>query len=82
MTVVEREQRRYHEAMRILLEGVGGCNASAVGRLAGVSHQAVLNFVAGRSNGDLFVADKLAWVIWRKLNAAVLLSDEDRQPSV
>lgn len=71
------EERQHTDAMRVLLEGISGLNASAVARETGLTHLTVLKFQ--RRHGSMLAAsvEALEWFIWRRLNRVVLLTDEE-----
>lgn len=76
-------ERAVEQAMCVLLEGVCGANPSEISRETGLSRTAVHNFLDGdrRFRTSAEARDALAEFIWRRLNAHLLLTDEDRRPS-
>ena len=66
----------WHQSMRVLLEGVCGINQNLIERETGVARPSVKRFMSGLDVEPETVM-KLAMFIWRRLNVAVLLSDED-----
>jgi hypothetical protein len=65
---------RHNEAMRVLLDGVSGVNTLRVGREAGLSHNAVREFMRGAQEPREKTVESLGWFIWRRLNVHVLLA--------
>jgi len=78
-----RRPMSYHDSMRILLEGVCGVNAADIHRTVGLHRRAIANFMDGhkpKDNSEIKTEERLARFIWDRMNAAVLLSDADREP--
>jgi len=76
-----RRPMSYHESMRILLEGVCGINAAEINRAVGLHRRSITNFMDGnkpKDNSEIRTEERLARFIWDRLNASVLLCDEDR----
>lgn len=73
----------YEDSIRVLLDGITGANAALVIRETGLSKNAVYEFLARehRTTTDK-VLTSLAWFVWRRLNAHVLLCDDDRVPVI
>lgn len=66
----------YEDSIRILLEGVSGANANRLEQEAQVSRQSIARFLNGKTIGNELV-DKIGLVVWRKINANILLSPSD-----
>lgn len=71
----------YHQAIRVLLEGVCGVNIERVAKQAGVARPTLQRFLSASHGTHPDNVERLALVVWRKLNAHVLLSEEDKAPS-
>jgi hypothetical protein len=69
--------RRFEDALRVLLEGVSGCNGTRVAQGSGLSHVCVMQFLRGQTAPRAQTVDRLAWFVWRRLNANVLLDPAD-----
>lgn len=71
----------FDDAIRVLLRGTTGVNASEVYRTMRVRHEATLVFAAGGTIPDR-VRDQIALFVWQRLNAHCLLceTDEDGMP--
>ena len=69
----------YHESMRILIEGVSGSMTTRISTQTGLSRGAILNFLHNKKVVQNDTVETLAWFIWKKMNATVLLSDSDRR---
>ena len=70
---------KYEEAMRILLEGTCGVNEAKVTRECGASRPALRAFISGAEITDNQL-DRIGMFIWRKMNAHLLLSEDDFSP--
>lgn len=66
----------YEQAMRVLLEGTCGANAAEIGRVTGLSRKTVGEFLSGVRASDAAV-EAIGRFIWRRMNAHLLISDED-----
>lgn len=70
---------KHEHAMRILLEGVCGANAADIAKTMGLNHKTVCNFLRGTKTHAATV-EAIEQYIWRRMNAHLLITDEDRQP--
>lgn len=77
-----RKEREYHAAMRVIIGGVTGANLSVVRRGASLTLQATRGFMLGDVKCHARTVDAIAWFIWKKMNAAVLLCETDMQAAV
>lgn len=67
----------YEDSIRILLHGLTGANTRAVGMAVGLSRLAVSQFLSGQVATKPATVDRIATFVFRRMNAAVLLSPED-----
>lgn len=66
------------DAVRILLNGVTGCNDSVIRRGTGLSRSCVAGYVNGTIDTPEANREKIYFFVWRQLNAHLLLCDTDR----
>lgn len=67
----------YHASIRVLLEGTCGVNLHLISRETGISRPALMKFMAGGEIAEEHV-EHLGMFVWRRINAHLLLSEEDR----
>jgi hypothetical protein len=75
--LADAETRRYHQAIRVLLEGVCGLNTQAIHRQTTLGRPWIQRFMAGDGNFDPATVDILAAFVWRRMNANVLLTPHE-----
>lgn len=70
----------YAAAIRVLLEGTTGANISAIVRETRLGRNTIVLFLRDpRHESSPTTVDVLGDYVWRKINAHLLLCDEDRR---
>lgn len=71
------EVERYQESIRILLQGITGCNKAEVSRQTGINQVTISYFLANKHKVNEETIEKLATYVWRKMNSHLLIGPED-----
>jgi len=66
----------YHQAMKVLLEGISGARLNTIALESGLSRGAVINFMKNKEVHEATI-DAIGWYIWKRMNSTVLLGPSD-----